>query len=219
MKSFYRRTLLGLFVATSLLSGTHATAQTPPARVSVIAALHGLHATNPAFSYETLYETVEGLQPDFVGVEIRPEDMAQSDTYLSRQYPREMIHLLRTYGDRSFGFDWLGEELEGRSIPESFWRDESRIVQLQRSQDNELPMTPQRQILKDRHEALGTAQMKIAASASPHGLADGRYAVFDEMTEGTDWSPLAAFYRKRDAMIAQNALAFIAPIRASESYW
>lgn len=106
------------------------------AKVMVVASIHGRLATSTYFTYDDLYSLVNRFRPDFVGVEIRQEDLYRGSAYLARNYPVEMVHLSQLYSDRVFGFDWLGDELTGRAIPNDWWNVESPIKRLERTIDD-----------------------------------------------------------------------------------
>ncbi len=186
-----------------------------PSEVLLISTLHGAHKDHPTFDYEVLYRVVELFEPDFVGVEVRPEDMGRPTEYLLRNYPTEMIELARRYGsERSFGFDWLGEEIAGAAIPDGYWKT-SRIKQLSAAMDADEEM------LKKRPAALDTLiaeQAEIVREATTSSLADGRYGELcrqidrleDEWYEGTPYEYLAEFNRLRDDKIGENINHWIA---------
>jgi hypothetical protein len=107
----------------------------PRTTVMVVASLHGFHAHHPTYDYDKLYALVARYHPDVVGVEIRPEDIGGKDEYLAKSYPREMIALRDSYRDRAVGFDWLGDEIAGRPIPDGWWQHGSKIKALEREMD------------------------------------------------------------------------------------
>jgi len=141
-----------------------------PTTILAIASLHGLHKDNPTFSYNRLFEVVDKFEPDFVGVEIRQEDIGADEAYLSRNYPYEMVELSKRYEGRCFGFDWLGDDIAGKPIPENYWKEISAYKKLERQlgEDPDFQDTP---LL----EELFNQQMDIATTATPSSLVDGRY--------------------------------------------
>ncbi len=216
MKTIGRRFFLTLALAFALPAMASAK-QSEPSEVMVVASIHGYHAQSATFTYDDLYRLVAAFRPDAVGVEIRQSDLAQPDEVLARSYPKEMIDLARQYGEKSFGFDWLGDDVPPAPLPANWWRENSRIFALQKAFGEDAEMSDERNPLKQRHTEMGQRQLQIVADATAAQLADGRYdeisearyAVFDVMTLGTPYEALARFYRQRDAKIAENVLAYV----------
>ena len=156
---------------------------------------------------------IKNFQPDFVGVEIRPEDIGADEAYLPRNYPYEMIELSKRYGDgRCFGFDWLGEDIAEQPIPDNYWKEISKIKILERElgEDPEFQDTP---ISDD----LINKQMEIIKTATPASLIDGRYGVvtkqyyqyIGDLLYGTKYEAISQFNRKRDKEIGRHMVNFI----------
>lgn len=183
----------------------------PVSEVMVVATMHGLHQTSPTYSYEDLYRLIASFGPDFVGVEIRAEDISRPDQYLASNYPVEMIALARRYGEHAFGFDWLGGDLAGRPVPAGWWKNDSPIKQLER----ELDADPDFQ--SDTLDAIQQRQQAILEGASAASLNDGRYdaateeyyGAFGDMVAGSRYARLAFFYAERDRRIAEAVASFI----------
>lgn len=176
-----------------------------PAELAVISAMHGYHRDHPGYDYDDLYALVGAFDPDRVGVEIRAEDMDRSPEYLAANYPAEMIALAGAYGERAFGVDWLGTELEGRAVPSGWWREQSEIKALERA------MSSDPGFADPETAAFGEQQLKILRGATPESLHDGRYdavsrakyAHLRSRLAGTPYEALARFYDARDARIAE----------------
>lgn len=196
--------LAGLTAASSPAQDSHE----PPAEVAVISAMHGFHRDHPGYDYEAFYALVASYDPDLVGVEIRAEDMSRPGDYLARNYPAEMIALAETYGEQSFGFDWLGAELEGRAVPENWWAEQSALKALERTYSGDAAFSD------PEGDALDARQMEILSEATPESLHDGRYdavtrekyARLRERLAGTVYAPLAEFYAERDRRISEAVL-------------
>lgn len=212
----------------SMIAGVFASALIPNAaytgplhartRVMVVASMHKRLATSVYFTYDDLYAAVDRFRPDWVGVEIRPEDMTSSDDYLSKNFPAEMIHLARQYGSRAFGFDWLGDDLAGRAIPPDWWKVQSPIKKLEReSADAPPPSDRLHKRLAAKVDALSERQDQILRQATVTDLGDGRYdrvsadyyATLRALTAGTRFAALPAFYARRDREIAKNIVKAI----------
>ena len=180
--------------------------------ILVLASMHQFHKDHPTFDYDRLFNAVENFQPDFVGVEIRPEDIGAGENYLSQNYPFEMIELSKEYGDgRCFGFDWLGEDIAGQPIPNNYWKEISVHKKLERemSDDDSIDFTE----LEDLFEQ----QMAILKTATPASLIDGRYGavtkryyqVSDDVLRETRYEFITQFRRRRDQEIGKNIVDFI----------
>ncbi|MBT2144833.1 MULTISPECIES: hypothetical protein [unclassified Rhodanobacter] len=97
-----RRFLLVLVMALPAL----VTAKTPPAQVAVLATLHQLHATTPAYSFETLGQAIERLRPDVLCVELQPADLQQRPAEATKQeYPRVVYPLIDRHHYRVYAME------------------------------------------------------------------------------------------------------------------
>jgi len=90
-------------------------------QIAIIGTLHGRHAKSPGYTYSTLYSLIRCLKPDYVGVEMRQEDLPRPRAYLEANYPKEMIELASEWNARAFGFDWLGDDVANAPIPADWW--------------------------------------------------------------------------------------------------
>lgn len=189
--------------------------ETPEAgtEVLIVSSLHSAHRDHASFDYDDLYQLISDFGPDFVGVEIRPEDIGRSRDYLSRSYPREMIELALRYEDRTFGVDWLGQRIEGAPIPESYFSSLPAIT-LSAGLENDEDMMANK---PERIAGLEQQQSEIVASATAASLADGRYGALcreiDELEQqwlaGSEYEAILAFHRQRDEEIGRNLVRFI----------
>jgi hypothetical protein len=101
----FRRILLvlALVPATALPIGA---AKTPPAQVAVLATLHQLHATTPAYSFEILGQVIERLQPDVLCVELQPGDLQQRPAEATKQeYPKVVYPLIDRHHYRVYAME------------------------------------------------------------------------------------------------------------------
>ena len=44
----------------------------------IIGSLHATHKTNPNYSYEHLYTYIDTYKPDYIGIEVRQQDMKEN---------------------------------------------------------------------------------------------------------------------------------------------
>jgi hypothetical protein len=198
-------------VALAMMALLPGRAMAAPSEVVVIATMHGLHAKSATYTYAMLYDLVNRLKPDYVGVEIRQEDTAADQAYLTANYPAEMIHLAQEWKDRAFGFDWLGDDVAGAPVPKDWWSARSPIKKLERALDADPPYQDKQM------DALSAQEQAILASATAQSLNDGRYdalsdAYYVRMAEqlsGTPYRALPAFYASRDRHLAENIAEMI----------
>jgi len=127
-----------------------------------------------------------------------------------------MVELAHRYGPKAFGFNWLGDELQGRAIPADWWSAQSQTKKLERSIDDDPVMkTPAKTAINERMDEIRGAQEVILDKATAASLNDGRYDALSvtyytnlaNLTHGTPYAALAAFYSERDHRIAANILA------------
>jgi hypothetical protein len=215
LEKIRRRLFLGLFPITFFSSPLFAGETFKKKRVMVLPVLHKQHQNNSLYSYEDIYRIVDAFNPDQVGVEIRQEDMASSDAYLIHNYPTEMTHLARFYGPRAFGFDWLGDELVNRPVPDDWWTKQSRVKQLERSLNDAPPNNSVRaKMLAVKIKKLSDEQERIIKASTASQLADGRYdsvtlAYYKDVEaylRGTTYAEVSTFYSKRDAHLVANVV-------------
>ena len=92
--------------------------------IKVVGTLHSFHRDSSSCAYEHVYGHIASFKPDYIGVEIRPEDMGRGDDYLRRFYPEEMIALKNRKVPCMdvFGFDWLGKSIENLEIPADYFK-------------------------------------------------------------------------------------------------
>ncbi len=222
MNGITRRNMLGGLAVLALAGQAvarprHAPPRLRPATVMVVASLHNLHQSDRNYGYDRLYRIIRDFRPDWVGVEIRPEDMTADAAYLGGWYPREMRELKGEYPGRVFGFDWFGDDLNGRPIP-SDWRDTNAVKVMERDIDSAPELqTPARRALKARLDAIQARQQALLANTTPRGLNDGRYDVlcvdyYDTLRQyvaGTRFEAMSRFYTARDAHLAAAVAAFV----------
>lgn len=204
-------TRFGRLLFLVVLLGATANAAEQRTEVMVVATMHHLHAKSSTYSYDDLYALVRKVKPDYVGVEIRAEDLNADPAYLARNYPREMIETARTWAPNAFGFDWLGDEVAGAPVPADWWAKNSLVKKL----EHELDADPAFQ--SKELEALDAARMAILAQATSASLNDGRYDASNDafyelnrkLLNGSKYQAISDFYAERDRHIDENITAFI----------
>lgn len=182
--------------------------------VIIISTIHGAHKTNPNYSYDSLFKFIEKYNPDIIGVEIREEDIDSSSAYLKNNYPFEMYECIKKYpAKKTVGFDWLGPELEGKAIPENYWKEISAIKKLQGKLNQDSIISQKLSIL----EIIKEEKEKLILKASLFELNDGRYDLINfiyykqlkVLLYGTEYITLSDFYQQRDKHIAGNIIEII----------
>jgi hypothetical protein len=210
-----RRGVLSAIAAAVFINRASA-AGAPPTKVLVIPSIHKRLAGNPHYTYDDLYALIAAFKPDLVGVEIRQQDMPRQDAYLHHNYPAEMVALAHMYHGRVFGFDWLGQAVAGRDIPDDWWTRQSPIKHLERSCASAPSTTsPRLAQLNAQLDALSRQQDRMADTGSAASLADGSYdrvtasyyQTAAQLTRGTPCERLIAWYAERDREISANIVA------------
>ena len=181
--------------------------------VIICSSLHGLHKSNDNYSYEDLFNYINGFNPDIIGVEIRQEDVDSSSTYLKNYYPFEMHQILEQNRSKIvFGIDWLGTKIEEKPIPKNYFQ-KLDIIQLSNKANAD-------SIFKKSLLGLNKlAKLKdeIAISGSIIELNDGRYdslnsiyyEILDSVYLDAPYSRVAEFYKQRDVKITERILDLI----------
>ena len=177
----------------------------------VVASMHRYHQDHPTYDFATVYSLVRSQDPDYVGVEIRPEDIGADEVYLAKSYPPEMIALMKEYGTRAFGFDWLGNEIAGRPIPDNWWKEQSEVKRLERA----LSSDPAMQSGLD--DELSKQQQELLKSATASSLTDGRYAtlvrkrrqLLSKMVGSGKYLPFVKYTEDRERRIGDNIVRMI----------
>ncbi len=101
-----RLACLSLLLAFVLPCSAAQTAAPAPARVVVLATLHSFHAKVPAYGFDTLRETIEGLKPDVLCLEVRPKDMVKrGPERVKQEYPRVIYPLIAKHHYRVYAME------------------------------------------------------------------------------------------------------------------
>lgn len=208
--NYYFKIFVALMALLVFFGKGHAAQQT---EVIVIASIHGAHKNHSGYDYETLFSLVQSFKPEFVGVEIRADDINSDVSYLRSNYPSEMIELSQRYKGRVFGFDWLGYEIENQSIPSDYWKN-LRVLQLSKELDADTEMLNRQ---PNKLNELAKLQEEIVQSATPALLNNGKYGKICREIDGleenwlknTPYTEIQKFNQTRDAEIGKNIITFI----------
>jgi hypothetical protein len=199
-----KRTLFLSAVATLIMATAFS-----QSKVYIIPVLHGMHQTNPQYTYDSIQAMVRRLNPDVIAVEIRAEDIGTDTAYLKQNYPYEMWMMPYWFPAVAIaGFDWLGQELEGKPIPPRYWKDHSRIKALQRLLDTDTVYTNKlaacRLYEEERLRILETASLKTILQSNDYILIKEYYNCLNQQLRGSDYEELPRFYNERNRHIQQN---------------
>lgn len=183
-------------------------------RVYVIPVLHGLHQTNPEYTYDSVQAIVRRLKPDVIAVEIRAEDLASDTAYLKQNYPLEMWMMRYWFPSATLaGFDWLGPELEGRPIPDRYWKDHSRIKALQALLNTDTVYSRKLaacQLYTDqRLDILQSQSLRGILQSNDYILTKEYYNCLGQHLQGSPYEELTRFYDSRNGRIQQNVAALV----------
>lgn len=182
--------------------------------VVIISTIHSAHEKNPNYSYDSLFKFIEKYNPEIIGIEIRKEDMDSSLAYLKNNYPFEMYKSIEKYPARKlFGFDWLGSDLEGKAIPENYWKEISSLKKLQAKLNQDSIISQKLSIM----EMITKEKEKLILNVSLSKLNDGRYDLINfiyyeqlrMLLQGSEYIALSDFYQERNRHIAENIIEII----------
>ena len=205
--------LATLFIVLATISFTGMSQQNK-SEVMIIGTIHQAHTANPNYTYDSLFAYIDRFDPDIIGIEIRKEDIDSSFTYLSQNYPFEMIECLRRYPEKKvYGFDWLGHDLEGKGIPSNYWVETSSVKKLQKELSRDTLMHRKLSLLK----AIQSEQHRIVLNASLPEFNDGKYDLItfiyykqmETIFQDTPYAALPDFFQQRDQHIAGNIIDLI----------
>ncbi|HEY0046835.1 MAG TPA: hypothetical protein VGB44_09025 [Flavobacterium sp.] len=173
--------------------------------VYFIPTLHNIHEVNINYNYDSLRAYVKRVNPSVIAVEIRPEDISADTLYLKNNYPLEMRQMRYWFPETTVvGFDWLGEEIAGKPIPDNYWKNISPIKKLQRelSQDSIFLKTIKSCYHRkgEREAILRTSTLKTLVNSVDAEIVTQEYNCFEEKANGTKYIELSKneikkFYR------------------------
>jgi hypothetical protein len=183
-------------------------------KLYLIPSLHGLHGVNKNYSYDSLKQNIAKLNPDIIAVEIRSEDIDADTIYLKRSYPFEMW-MMRYWFPKTkiFGFDWLGDDIEGSPIPKNFWKEKSLIKKLERqlAQDSTLAKLCAvcDSIGMKRYEILKDKSLKEIIESNDSQLCNQFYNCYSDLLKDSNYEFIPYFNNERNFRILLNIKAII----------
>lgn len=182
--------------------------------VILCSTIHKAHTKNPNYSYNDLFSYIKRYNPDVIGVEIRENDIDSSTTYLKDLYPFEMYEAIHRFKTKKVvGFDWLGDELEGKAVPKNYWSEISSIKKIQKKLNSDSmankKLEPLNFISKKKNDLALTATRKELNNGNYDALNEIYYQQMEYFLKDTDYNELALFYKNRDEKIASNIIRII----------
>ena len=200
-----------------ILLGIIFSCQEQKTEVVICSSIHGLHKENPNYSYEDLFDYIDDNNPELLGVEVRQEDVDSSTGYLEKFYPFEMHEIIRKYESKLvLGFDWLGSSIEGKSIPENYFK-ELDILKLQKAAAADslfqANLTELEKLADIKNEIASTSTIFELNSGKYDSINSIYYHKLDSLYEDTPYSKIANFYRSRDINVAKNIMDIVSKNR------
>jgi hypothetical protein len=183
-------------------------------KVYLIPTLHGLHKTNSQYTYGSLQAIIGKIKPDVIAVEMRAEDVASDTSYLKKNYPYEMWMAGYWFASSVIeGFDWLGNDLEGKPIPGRYWKDQSRIKALERLLDGDSLYSTRlsrcQTYVDERMNILKNNSLKNILRSSDAILTKVYYDCMNLQLQGSDYAELTNFYAERNKKMQERLSAII----------
>jgi hypothetical protein len=178
-------------------------------KVYFIPSLHGLHQINNNYNYDTLKQIINRLKPDIIAVEIRPEDISQDSTYMVKNYPFEMRMMKYWFPEAKIeGFDWLGGDIEGKTIPNNYWKDISVTKKLERELSADSIYSKKCAVCDtfthQRLAILKNYSLKEIISSNDSLLTKHFYQCLEKQLTGTRYENILSFYDIRNDKILKN---------------
>lgn len=189
-----------LIFAALVLLATAAGAQT---KVYLVPVLHSLHKTNYFYPYDSVQAVVARTGADVVAVEIRPEDVTGDSNYLKANYPFEMWMMPHWFAQKTIeGFDWLGADVEGKTIPAGYWQQGSAIKKLQSALNKDSVYTARLKSCQlyadERMKLLSSQSLKAILNSNDAILTKEYYNCLEQHLRGSDYADLTQFYSLRN---------------------
>ena len=209
MQKLFTSLLVGVFFFTNCVMAQSGI------NVYVIPALYGLHQKNKNYNYDSLYAVIKKINPDYIIVEIRQEDMGQDTAYLKKNYPAEMWIMRYWFRNKKhFGMDWLGKEIEGKSIPENYWEETAEIKKWEKELDADTAIQNKLQSCEEiqykRLPALTNGSFSEITKDEEEKLTLQYYQCFNKALMNTIHSRISRFYQMRNYTMAERITQVVA---------
>ncbi|MDQ3192845.1 MAG: hypothetical protein M3Q58_14715 [Bacteroidota bacterium] len=177
--------------------------------IHIIPTIHGLHQKNINYNYDTLYSVIKKIDPDYIIVEIRQEDMGQDTSYLKKNYPAEMWIMRYWFSQKKhFGMDWLGKEISGKPIPDNYWTEKAAIKKWEKELDADLSLAAELQVCEEiqftRIPGLTEGSFSEITNGEDEKLTLQYYQCLDKTLANTVHSRITSFYHLRNYSMAER---------------
>lgn len=201
-------------VLLSILLSFTCLAQQDTAEVFLLSTLHRAHNNNPNYTYEHLDSIVLHYNPDILAVEVRPEDLNQTNEYLNKFYPKEMTKYLYSKPNvKYYGFDWFGDDIKGKPATEYYFNEVNvmRILQKQLSNDSiaKAKLTILQPILEHKKKLILHSSFQDFINGKYDVLSDIYYQQLKILLANTPYIGIYDYSMQRDEAIAQNIATII----------
>lgn len=183
--------------------------KSPQNNVYFIPTLHGIHKVNENYTYDSLKQIISRINPDLIAVEIRQEDIARDSAYLGKNYPYEMRMMKYWFpGTPIVGFDWLGHDIEGKSIPDNYWKEISAVKKMERDLNADSVFAEKCTTCDtfkiQRIELLKNLSLQEILKSRDSLLTKQFYECLAEQLKGSKYEQLLTFYDTRNDKILAN---------------
>lgn len=179
-----------------------------------IPTLHRLHKINKNYSYDSLRAIIKKINPDIIAVEMRQEDIGADSLYLKKNYPLEMRMMQYWFpNSKIMGFDWLKEELEGKVIPDNYWKNESPIKKLEKKMNEDTAFSKNTEGCyardAEREILLKTLTLQQLIKSFDESIVKEKYDCLNNKLADSPYDELVKFYAKRNSKILKNIQTII----------
>lgn len=183
--------------------------------IFIVPALHHIHRVNQNYSYDSIRTVVKNLYPDVILVEIRAEDIGRDTSYLKRNYPLEMWGMKLWFPNRIIlGFDWLGKEIEGKSLPENYWKEQAEIKKWEKILEKDSSMTGKllecETYIAERIPTLKEGNYSELINGNDEKLTLQYYQCLERKLFGSPHARVSEFYKLRNINMANNIIKAVA---------
>lgn len=179
------------------------------AQVYLIPTIHGLHKTNQHYNYDSLKQSVKSFKPDLILVEIRDEDLKFDSAYLASNYPFEMRMMQAWFPHKEVrGFDWLGNDIEGKKIPVDYWKTIAPIKRWEKELNADSNYMKRLagcdQFTELRMNILVSGSLNQILGSNDRQLTLEYYKCMNEILKGTIHERILQFYDLRNQKMLDN---------------
>ncbi len=184
-------------------------------KVYFIPTLHSLHKVNDKYNYDSLKQLVSSLNPDIIAVEIRAEDINEDSVYLSKNYPYEMRMMKFWFpGVKVIGFDWLGNDIQGKLIPANYWSEISSIKKYEKELNSDSLFAMQTSecdsFTIQRLEIIKNYSLEEILESNDSALTKQFYECLGNKLNGSVHERVLQFYDLRNSKLLENIKVIIA---------